>query len=77
MRRLAEGAGFPTRRAGIFAVAAIVACLLSFPQLAFATVRVDQTELAQGENAVGGGTATLMDSALAMIGVTAGELYTD
>ena len=59
------------------ALAAIMACSLSLPSLAFAAVRVDETELAQGENAVGGGTASLTDSVLDMVGVTAGELYTD
>ena len=39
--------------------------------------RVDQTELAQGENAVGGGKATLVDAKLDMVDVTANELYTD
>ena len=50
---------------------------LSFPSLALATVRVDDTELAEGSNEVGGGTATLYDSALDMVDVTAGELYID
>lgn len=61
------------------ALAATVALtsLLFSPAQAFAVVRVDQTELAQGENAVGGGRATLNDSALDMEDVTAGELYTD
>ncbi len=65
------------KRAGAFALAVVIACGLSFPQLALAAVRVDDTELAQGDNAVGGGTATLADSELGMVGVTAGELYTD
>lgn len=69
--------GLPARRAGVFALAAVLACSLSFPQLAFAVVRVDETELAQGVNAVGGGTATLVDSTLEMSGVKAVELYTD
>ena len=61
------------------ALAATIALtsLLFSPTQAFAVVRVDQTELAQGENAVGGGRATLNDSALDMEDVTAGELYTD
>ncbi len=73
----ASSASSPAKRAGTFAIAAMMACSLSFPQLAFATVRVDEAELAQGENAVGGGKATLADSTLDMVGVTAGELYTD
>lgn len=69
--------GFSVRRAGAIALAAVMVCSLSFPSLAFATVKVDDTELAQGENAVGGGTATLSDSVLNMVGVKAGTLYTD
>ena len=69
--------GFPMRRAAIVALSAIMACCLSFPSLAFAAVRVDETELAQGDNAVGGGTASLADSVLNMVGVTVGELFTD
>lgn len=65
------------RRVGVFALAAVMACSLCFPSLAFASVRVDDTELAQGQNAVGGGTATLADSTLDMSGVTAGEFFTD
>ena len=65
------------KRAIAFALAAVLACSLSFPQLAFAVVMLDETELAQGENAVGGGTATLDESTLAMVDVTADVLYTD
>lgn len=67
----------PIRRASVFVLAAVLACGLSFPSLAFATVKVDETELAQGENAVGGGTATLADTVLDMVDVTASTLYTD
>ena len=67
----------PVRRAGILALAVVMTFCLSFPQLAFAVVRVDGTELAQGENAVGGGTACYADSSLEMTGVTAEELFTD
>ena len=66
-----------TRRAGAFALAALVAGCLSFPSLAFAVVKIDSTELAQGENAVGGGTATLTESVLDVINVTAATVYTD
>ena len=62
---------------GALALSAVVACSLSFPSLAFAVVKVDETELAQGENAVGGGKATLSDSLLDMAGVTAGSLVAD
>ena len=72
-----KSVGFPLRRMGALVLTAVLACSLSFPQLAFAVVRVDDVELVQGENAVGGGKATLVDSALDMIGVAAGELYTD
>lgn len=67
----------PTKRVGALALAAVMTCSLSFPSFAFATVTVDETELAQGENTVGGGTATLTDSSLDMVGVTAGQFYTD
>lgn len=68
---------FTARRAGVFAITAAMTCSLLFPQAAFAVVRVDTTELAEGENEVGGGRATYKDSKLDMAGVTAGELYTD
>ena len=64
------------RRAGALALAAVMVCSL-LPSRALAMVRVDETELVQGENAVGGGTVTLVDSTLDMGGVTADELYTD
>ncbi len=67
----------PIGRTGVFAAAAVLACGLLFPSLAFAAVTIDETELAQGENAVGGGTATLADTVLDMVNVTAGTLYTD
>ncbi len=54
----------------------LVGALLA-PASAYATVRVDETELEQGENAVGGGTATLLESVLNMVDVTADKLYTD
>ena len=59
------------------AFAAALASCIALPSLAFASVKVDDTELAQGENAVGGGTATLSDSNLDMNGVTAGTFFTD
>ena len=65
------------RRVGALALAAALAGNLLFPSLALAVVRVDETELAQGANEVGGGTATLTDSNLEMEGVTAAEFYTD
>ena len=65
------------RRVAALAITAIVACGVSFPQIAFAKVMVDETELSQGKNAIGGGTATLIDSTLDMVSVKASELYTD
>ena len=65
------------RRVGALALAAVLAGNLFFPSLALAVVRVDETELAQGANGVGGGTATLSGSSLEMTGVTAGDFYTD
>lgn len=55
----------------------LLAGAMLLPTPAFATVRVDETELAQGENAVGGGTATLVDTVLNMVDVTADTLTTD
>ena len=65
------------RRVGALALAAALAGNLLFPSLALAVVRVDETELAQGANEVGGGTATLSGSSLEMTGVTADDFYTD
>lgn len=64
-------------RAAKCAIVPILAGNLLFPCVAYATVRVDETELAQGENAVGGGLATLLDAALSMVDVRAEELYVD
>lgn len=77
MNRLKRAVGLNTRRAGALALAAIMTCNLTFPQTAFAAVRIDETDLAQGENSVGGGTATFVDSILDMAGVTANELFSD
>lgn len=68
---------FSVRRAIAMGLAAVVAGNLFFPSFALATVRVDDVELAQGVNEVGGGTATLNESDLEMEGVTAAEFYTD
>ena len=65
------------KRATVAALAFITAISLSFPSLAFAQVSVDGQELAQGDNAIGGGTATLTDVALDMVDVIANELYID
>lgn len=58
-------------------VVALVTASLAFTSVAIAEVRVDETTLQEGENAVGGGTATLWDSILDMLGVTANTLSTD
>ena len=65
------------RRPLVAATTVALTSILLSPAQAYAVVQVDQTELAQGENAVGGGRATLNDSQLEMADVTAGELYTD
>ena len=64
------------------AMAACVLCIactasLALPQIALAKAVVDNRELALGDNSVGGGRATLSDSALDMIDVTAGNLSLD
>lgn len=49
----------------------------AFPLPAFAVVTVDDQELSQGENSVGGGSATLWDTLLDITGVSANNLTTD
>ena len=76
MRRLVRDMGFPA--GAVCALAVVVAAWgLSFPALANATVRLDEAELAQGENSVGGGTALLAESRLDMTNVKAHELFSD
>ncbi|MBQ6390375.1 MAG: hypothetical protein IJH88_01975 [Eggerthellaceae bacterium] len=65
------------RRLSVFALATITAASLAFPSVALAKVTVDDNELAHGDNAVGGGTATLSDSALDMANVTASNVRVD
>ena len=60
-----------------FLLSVIVVSTLCFPASAFAQVSVDGTDLAQGTNSVGGGTAELSDSSLSMNGVSASSVYTD
>ena len=76
MRATTNNGRFSVRRAVALVLATVVACNL-FPSFAQAMVRVDDVELNQGVNEVGGGTATLTDSNLEMEGVTAAEFYTD
>ena len=65
------------RRLSVFALATITAASLAFPSVALAKVTVDNDELAHGENSVGGGTATLSDTALDMANVTASNVRVD
>ncbi len=58
-------------------VAAALACALAFPSAAFASVRVDDTDLAPGENSVGGGIATYAESILSFENVVANTISTD
>ena len=62
---------------GSFAVAVLIAGGLMVPSAAFAEVSIDGSELSQGENEVGGGTATLSESMLDMVNVVADTLYSD
>ena len=64
-------------KAATLLLSAIVISTLCFPATALAQVSVDGTDLAQGTNSVGGGTAELSDSSLSMNGVTASSVYTD
>ena len=74
MRATTNNGRFSVRRAVALVLATVVACNLFFPSFAQAMVRVDDVELNQGVNEVGGGTATLTDSNLEMEGVTAAEV---
>ena len=65
------------RRLSVFALATMTAASLAFPSVALAKVTVDNDELAHGENSVGGGTATLSDTALDMANVTANNVRVD
>lgn len=66
------------RRKHFGCIAAItLVFMLAMPGLAFAQVTVDDTTLEAGENSVGGGTATYVDSVLDIVGVTAGNVTTD
>ncbi len=65
------------RRLSVFALATMTAASLAFPSVALAKVTVDNDELAHGENSVGGGTATLSDTALDMANVTASNVRVD
>ena len=58
----------------VAATGALAACLAFFPAIAFAEVNIDDTVLTEGENSVGGGTATLSDSMLDMVNVIANNV---
>lgn len=74
---LSIGAQTLGRRVATIAVSALTATSLMFPATALARVLVDDQELMQGENSVGGGRATLMDTSLDMMDVTAQRLSVD
>ena len=76
-KELPAGRPRPLAKAGAFALAAALTCSLSFPSVALAAVRIDQTELSSGENAIGGGTATLADAVLDLSDVVAEDFFTD
>ena len=59
------------------AIGALIACGLMVPATAFAEVSVDGQALNQGENAVGGGTATLSETVLDMVNVVAETMNID
>ena len=52
----------------------MLAAGLSIPSLAFAEVNIDGTVINQGENTVGGGTATLADTVLDTVNVMANNM---
>lgn len=60
-----------------FGLAAAMSCALMFPATAFAVVSIDGQELAEGDNAVGGGNASLYESILNMTDVRASNMYVD
>ena len=61
------------RRILALGAAAAMAAMLAVPAFAFAEVRIDDTVINQGENAVGGGTATLTEKVLDMVNVVVDE----
>lgn len=67
--------GFRTRAQRLIALSLTTSLALS--GTAYARVTIDDTDLAEGENSVGGGTATYGNNLLDMVGVTAGQLVTD
>ena len=65
------------RKGATAVVAVALVGSLAFPAPALAQVFVDTTEIFQGENSVGGGTATWADDQITMTGVTADHVTTD
>ena len=61
----------------MLALSVAMAAALLFPTTAFAKVVVDEQELAQGGNSVGGGMATLSEAVLDMVDVTASTMHVD
>ena len=76
MNKRIRGTTF-SKRAAACAMSVLVAGSMCFPSFAFAVVSIDDTELVQGANQVGGGTATLGDSTLDMANVKANKFATD
>ena len=67
----------PMRRVTALALAVVTAIGLAFPPMALAKVVVDDQELSQGENSVGGGKATLLQDMLEMANVKAASVMLD
>ena len=65
------------KRAWVLGCAIALAGSLAVPSLAFASVSVDGTDLNQGENAVGGGTATWTEQVINVVNVTAEAMIVD
>ena len=65
------------KRAWALGFAIALAGSLTVPALAFASVTIDDVELTQGENAVGGGTATWVDQVIDVVNVTAEAMIVD
>lgn len=77
MRKLTLPTTRSLRQTARRAVVAALTLSLVLPQTALAAVWIDSTELAEGENAVGGGTATYGNSTVDLAGVVADQMTTD
>ena len=58
-------------------MSAILVCALSFPVQAFASVDIDGTAVAEGDNSIDGGTVTRVGQVIDMVNVTATNVSTD